>query len=90
MKKFRIGLPALALAVAVAASAFTPTGVTPKTTDPMFHWFSPSNTYLGQRTEAAQEALCPGSGITCARGYDDKTANNQPIGPVKVEVEKQP
>jgi hypothetical protein len=89
MKKFRIALPVLAFAVAIAASAFTAQPVENKTSDTMYFWFHPTTgAYLGQRTLDQQEAVCPGEAVICANGYDSKTSNNQPVGPITAEAFK--
>ncbi|GEN71174.1 hypothetical protein [Chryseobacterium lathyri] len=51
------------------------------------HWFSPGGSYLGEKTIAEQEAECPGSNFTCARGYDDEN-NGAPVGPVRYTAQK--
>ncbi|GEM_PF-6510421 len=45
------------------------------------HWFDPQGNYMGTGTIAEIEALCPGIGNTCARGYDNENAG-APVGPV--------
>ncbi|MBA2499260.1 MAG: hypothetical protein H0V30_05990 [Chitinophagaceae bacterium] len=69
MKKYFLGL--MAIVFAVASSAFTVSEKSSATNfDPMLHFFNGTN-YLGQRTLSAQEVLCPGAGILCAKGYEE-------------------
>jgi hypothetical protein len=84
MKKFRFSLPLLAIMLAVGASAFTVEPSTTKSMDPLYHWFSPDlTTYLGQRSVADQEVVCPGTGNICARGFDQIDSQQRPVGSQK-------
>jgi hypothetical protein len=77
MKKYFGGLVALILAI--AASAFTAPQQTSSKFDPMYHWFAPNGTYLGFRTQAAQQDLC-GDGLNiCASGYSEINENETPV-----------
>jgi hypothetical protein len=70
MKKYLSGI--LAIAFAIAGSAFTAPTPVNTTDDPVLHWFSPDlQTYLGQRTVSSEESLCPGAGNVCAKGYEE-------------------
>lgn len=80
MKKLRIALPFMALLIALSASAFVTGSQKAKADDPVYHWFAPDGTYLGQRSIAAQDALCPGDNQTCANGYTGVTSGEQPAG----------
>jgi hypothetical protein len=57
--------------LAIAASAFTAPQQTSSKFDPMYHWFAPNGTYLGYRTEAAQQILCGDGQNDCASGYSE-------------------
>ncbi|GAA4736841.1 hypothetical protein [Flavisolibacter ginsenosidimutans] len=74
MKKILPGI--FAIALAFAASAFT-TPSTRTADDPLYHWFAPNGTYLGQRTQAAQAAICDGDNQVCASGYEQITVNGE-------------
>lgn len=80
MKKFRITLPLAALALAVAASAFTaPSTGNARTSEDLYWYFFDNdnnalNGQIGSGTVSHQDALdatdCPDVGmIDCARGF---------------------
>ena len=80
-----------ALALAVAASAFTAPSSANEVDDPEYQWFAPgTNQYLGIRSIAAQEDMCPGAGATCANAYTEKTTNNLPSGSFVTSVQELP
>jgi hypothetical protein len=90
MKSLRISLPFIALLIALSASAIITGSQKVKTPDPMYHWFAPyTNIYLGQRTVAAMDQLCPGNGQICANGFTGVTQNEEPAGASIGSVEKQ-
>jgi hypothetical protein len=90
MKTFRFSLPLLAIVLAIGASAFTVEPSTTKSTDTLYHWFSPDlSTYLGQRSIADQEVMCPGTGNVCARGFDQIDTQQRPVGTQKATTTEQ-
>jgi hypothetical protein len=87
MKKFKLAV--LAVVVAITSFAFTTTAPdTAKQTN--LHWFNPAGTYVGQRSIADEELLCPGNSIECAKGYTSVSGNPaQPVGDVQYTAKKQ-
>lgn len=51
------------------------------------HWFDPAGNYMGSGTVAEIEALCPGIGTLCAKGYDDENSG-APVGPERYRATK--
>ena len=89
MKKFRFAL--LALAVSAITFAFTPSSAKgPTATVYAFNYTTGAYMGSGSSTAALKAAFCPGANTQfCARVYNDKTAQDEPIGPV-VDVIKKP
>ena len=83
MKKLRIAVAAIFIATgALGTYAFTTVSdnnAQSTVQDP--HWFDVENgEYLGQRTQAQQDALCGGSNTLCAQGYEGVDENDAPAG----------
>ncbi|AZA95612.1 hypothetical protein [Chryseobacterium shandongense] len=84
MKTVKTAIAALLIAGGtIGAFAFTKSDKTETRTlsaQTELHWFDPSGTYIGTGTVTEIEALCPGDGTLCAKGYDGEN-NGAPVGP---------
>jgi hypothetical protein len=93
MKKFRFALPAFALALAIAASAFTTHSKQAATTTGL-HWFSVSNAsaqydgLVSKEEEKDFTGCLDETDLICARGYtEEQLIDGSPeLGPVNVNV----
>jgi len=91
MKKIKITFAAMAIAVGTfAAFAFSPATKTIAADENMYHWFDAEDgNYLGQRTQAAQQALCGiDNDVPCADGFTGVSGTN-PSGSYIDTVNKQ-
>ncbi len=78
MKKYLLGLMAIVFAGAGSAFITPPSVKTASVQNPSLHWFTADlQIYLGERTVSAQELQCPGSGIVCAKGYEQIDEENE-------------
>jgi len=84
MKTIKTAVAALLIAGGtIAAFAFTRSDKTDArilSAQTELHWFDPGGNYMGTGTVAEIEALCPGNGVLCAKGYDDENSG-APVGP---------
>ena len=74
MKKAKLALPFMALAIAVALSAFTAPPEPKQSSTTMLHWFTDPNvgsSFQGSNTKADEEAatLCDSNKELCEIGY---------------------